>query len=207
MGRRTGLTFVEMLIATGLLTMVIAVAGGTLAGGLRVWSRLRNATAQDQQELLAFQQLRRQLLAARSFQPVPFEGTYDKLTFPAAVLWADEEGAESPVLAVSGYYLDPRSGSFCHSVYPYEAQRRYRLRDFCDPVLERVVRVRFAYLQVNKEEGRARWVRRWDAPGTPRGVRIELVRDAASQDADRRERIFTVMLPGGSIQDEEGEGP
>ena len=173
---KAGFTFVELLVALALLTLVGGAIAATLSGGLSIWERAQTAGARDQELQVAVAQLQHELHGVRRFAPLPFEGEYDAVSFPAlvAVERPEEAEADDPVLGRLGYFFDSGRRRLCRASADYRDARATRLKDACDPLLTGVERVRFSYYGWDAASAGYGWVSDWSAPAPPLAVRIEL---------------------------------
>ncbi|MBI4343450.1 MAG: prepilin-type N-terminal cleavage/methylation domain-containing protein [Candidatus Omnitrophica bacterium] len=171
-GSPRGFTLVELLVASLLLALIGGITMATLAAGVRVWRRTTEHGVSEQAALIAFAKLRRDLLNARRFKPIPFQGAYDQSTM---ALVETEAGAPSPLpqLGQAGYYLDGRTKTLCRSFTPYPLLRARGLREGCQPILEPVAQLRFSYFGTAPGTGEAQWHQRWEGPQPPLAVRIQ----------------------------------
>ena len=182
---RGGLTFIEMLVALALLTLVAGAIAATLSGGLSVWQRAQTVGTRDQELQVAFLQLQHDLHGARRFAPIPFEGAYDAVSFPALVTTErplpraqakDPRQAEEEdmVLGRLGYFFDSGHRCVCRSSFEYRDVRLKRVKDACRPLLTDVERARFAYYGWDDASAGYGWVSNWCSPAPPLAVKIEV---------------------------------
>ncbi len=164
-----GFTFVELLITLALLTLVVGTIAATLSGGLSIWQRTQTIGTQDQALQVAAVQLQRDAHGVRRFAPMPFEGAYDEVSFPAMVPAADE-----PMLGRVGYFFDSGRRRLCRSSVEVRDVRLRRLREACQPLLTEVDRARFAYYGWDEASAGYGWTSEWSAPTMPLAMKIEL---------------------------------
>ena len=176
-----GFTLVELLVTISLVSLVVAVCAATLSGAFRVWQRLTATGTQQSWALLAFDRLRQDLHSIRHFAPIPFEGAYDQMSFPALIPVmlevtsdGEKELVESDELGRRGYFFDSMQRRLCRSEHSYRRLRHARLRERCAEVLTGVERVRFAYCAGASDGNRAEWVSAWSSPTTPSAVKIDV---------------------------------
>ena len=170
-----GFTFVEMLVALSLLTLVSASIAATLSGGLSVWQRAQTVGLHDQALQVAVAQLQRDLHQVRRFAPLPFTGEYDEVSFPAMVMSATTEpAADEPVLGRLGYFFDSGRRRLCRSFHDYRDVRQRHLKDVCHPLLTDVERVRFGYYGWDESSSAYGWMSDWSTPTPPLAVKVEL---------------------------------
>jgi len=189
-----GLTLVELLVTLALLTMVCGAVVATLAGGLRVWGRLKAHGTRDQWIQVALEQLQHDLHNLRSFEPIGFDGSYEAFAFPALVP-VDVEGQPShDELGRLGYFFDQIHQRFCRSQYSYRLLRAHRVKDSCDSVLTEIDRLRFRYGAIDPDTNTLAWSESWSSAEAPLAVNIEIgYRDASTQRP--ASQSFLVLLP------------
>lgn len=167
-----GLTFVEMLVAMTLLTLVSASIAAVFSGGMVVWERVQAHGVHDQALQVAFAQLQRDVRGVRRFAPLPFEGDYDALSFAALV-------EEPPQLGQLGYFFDSGRRRLCRAAVDYRDVRVRSLKDRCQPVLEEVDRVRVSYYGWDEASAAFGWQGNWSVSSPPLAVKVDVSRRAA----------------------------
>ena len=188
-----GFTLIELLITLTLMAVVGGTVTAIFAGGARVWERFQQSDVKEQWVLLTLEQIDRDLRNARRFSLIPFEGTYDEVSFPLLVApSAQEAGARE--LGRAGFFFNDRQGMMCRSRVPYRQMRSTRLRDMCQELTDGLGRVRFEYFGAETAGGDPRWVTSWKQPTPPLAVKVELsYRDATTKNLLTHSRI--VHLP------------
>ena len=188
------MTLVELLVTLALSALVIAAVIVTLVGGFRVWERIQGEGRQRQWLQIAFDQVRRDLVNVRRFQPVEFDGTYDMVSFPAIVSADAADGERLEELGVVSYFLDQTHHQLCRSQTPYRRLRRARLRSGCVPVLQEVNRLRWSYYGPELHGTTSQWVEHWSAPEPPLAVKMQIGYDDATTKRSATETLV-IALP------------
>ena len=172
--RSRGFTMVELLVTVTLVGLVGATVVAAVSGCLRVWERVSAQGRQEEWIRLAFDQLRRDLRSARHFAPVPFDGAYDAVSFPAIVPVDVRDGGSLDVIGRTGYYFNSLRSTLCRSQQPYQLIRRVAMKDSCHPVLVGVKRVRFSFYHPATETQGGGWSGAWGSADPPLAVKVEV---------------------------------
>ena len=183
-----GLTFVEMLVAMTLLTLVSASIAAVFSGGMVVWERVQAHGVHDQALQVAFAQLQHDVHAVRRFAPLPFEGDYETMAFPALV-------DEPPRLGQLGYFFDSGHRRLCRATIDYRDVRVRSLTDRCQPVLDEVDRVRLSYYGWDEASAAFGWRGDWSDANPPMAVKVEVSwRAAQSQPLTTQSVVMRVPV-------------
>ena len=192
---RAGFTVIELLVSVSLMALIGAALVSALSGGMKVWQRAKTFGTHRQAALIAFSQLRTDLLNAQRFALVPFKGAYEDVAY--ATIEEDAATDGLPVIGARGYFYDAARQRLCRAFVPYRRLRTQRLTGGCQAALEGVTRVRFSYFGAD-EAGRALgWHERWDSADLPMAVKVELTVQPERQ-AEPSTHAFVVFLPGAS---------
>ena len=191
-----GFTFVEMLVAASLMAIVGGVMVSSLAGGIHLWQRGAEFGVGQSSTFIAFDRLQRDLHNLRHFMPVPFDGAYDRFSAAAAEAVAGSDPEAPLAMGRLGYFLRERDHVLCRSFTPYPRVRTRSLTDACEPVLERVARVRFSYFGKNPETKTQEWSEHWRG-GTraPSAMKVELAIQEGGRDPATR--LWVVIMQQG----------
>ena len=167
------MTLVELLVTLVLFALIAATLAATFAGGLKVWERFQTSGTREQWLEVAFDQFRRDLHDARRFQPIPFQGTYDTVSFPALVSTATETG-DYQELGRVGYFWDGARRRLCRSHDPYRRLAHAGLKDTCETAMSDLDRLHLSYYTWDAANGTYSWSSSWSAAEPPLAVKLEL---------------------------------
>ncbi|MBI4323251.1 MAG: hypothetical protein HY596_03135 [Candidatus Omnitrophica bacterium] len=167
------MTLVELLVTLVLFALIAATLAATFAGGLQVWERFQTSGTREPWLQVAFDQFRRDLHGARRFQPIPFQGAYDALSFPALVSTAAETG-DYQELGRVGYFWDGARRRLCRSHDPYRRLAHAGLKDTCEAVISDITRLHLSYYAWDPAEETYDWSSSWSAAEPPLAVKLEL---------------------------------
>mgnify|MGYP001571234000 FL=1 len=170
---RRGLTLVELFVTLVLFALIAATLAATFAGGVKVWERFQTVGAREQWLQVAFDQFRRDLHDARRFQPIPFQGAYDAVSFPALVLTA-AEARDDQELGRVGYFWDGTRRRLCRSHESYRRLAHAGLKDTCEAVISDLDRLRLSYYTWDPADEAYEWSSSWSASEPPLAVKLEL---------------------------------
>lgn len=178
-GRRA-FSLVELLIVCSMITLVMGTTTAVIAGGFRVWERLRTHGDVAQQVMVGLAKVRKDIRSATRFAQLPFEGKYDQFSVTGRV---PIQGADMDEIARITYKMDDSAHVLCRSVIPPRDPAPARRRG-CSAVLSGVKRLRFNYLGEDPESGTIRWLTRWSSAEPPMAVRMELQLQELEESAD-----------------------
>ena len=165
---------VELLVVLSILAMVAGVLIATVSGGTQVWKRIHCLGGQNENLLVAFEDIRKHLQNYRSFSPIAFEGKFDELNFPTLVTSTSKEGLERLEPGIIKYYVNESKGYLCKSEFSYRDAGAYRYKESCSIVAEDIERLRFQYYAFNPDEKSFSWVNSWESDAPPLLVKMEL---------------------------------
>jgi prepilin-type N-terminal cleavage/methylation domain-containing protein len=195
---RAGFTLIELLVAMSLMVVAFATVGGVLVGGSRVWQRMQCGGTQETELVIAFDQMRRGLQGYRVFTPVPFDGRYDRVSFPSLVRAETEEGKEFREPGRTSFYFDRRRGTLCRSVTSYREMKRVRAEDRCEVLAENIEKFNLKYYHYDPERKSFQWNGSWQEPQPPVSVMVEIhYRDVCSREKSKKN--FQISIPVGPI--------
>lgn len=180
------------------MSVVFAVLFSVLTGGVRVWERVRCGSISEQEVSLAFEQMRRGLRLYLAFDPIPFKGNQDEVSFPARILRSTSAGQEYFEPGRKGFYFDRRSKTLCRSEDLYRGLRRKRVRDACSPLIENVESLKFRYYAYDAKNKSFGWSGSWKSEGPPLAVQAEVnYHDSCSLKTNKK--TVLISIPQGPI--------
>jgi len=182
-----GLTFLELMIASALVSVLALAVYGTLSNGLRVWQRVM-APEPCEDVGLFFDKFARDLRNSFRFKGIDFTGNREALAF--ATLVRSPRLNSSSVGSV-GYYYDSKDNTL--------AREGNDMADifsghggFSRQLLKGVKSLRILYFGLNREENTLVWMEDWNSSkDLPLAVRLEL----ELNDARQSKFVKTVRLP------------
>lgn len=187
---RAGFTLIELLVAGSIMALVGGACVAALTGGVHVWQRAMQQGTDDESTIIAFERMRRDLQNVRRFAPIPPEGSVDQYAF-AAVDHGTLEGPEE--LGQMGYFVDARRRLLCRGFVPYPRMERSRLRDECQPVLEGVTRLQFAYFGMDEKGKNYEWAQSWHSAEPPNAVKVSIVVEGTDRQPHTHSFLVSVM--------------
>jgi len=181
-----------------LMTLALMAVGSVLMGGSRIWQRLECGGSQEQMLLIGFQEMKRDLQSYHAFVPVPFDGQYERVTFPALVRAETEEESELREPGRLAYFFDKRKGLLCKSSTPYRTLRQTRPEDQCVVLAENVDKVSLKYYHYDAEQKSFGWSGTWRDQEPPLSVAVEVVyHDSCT--LEKRKKGVEIAIPTGPI--------
>ncbi len=206
--RACGFTLLELLVAISILTLVIGAIAASFAAGVRVWSAAMEVSRTEEATRAELGVWHRDLMNARRFSGLPFEGESRALTFPVVQDFADATGGVGPgeQLGAVRYWHDTREQALFRQASPFPVPAEWP-RDGAERWIARVASATFEYLEFPDADaesgGTAAWMTEWNQPtNMPLGVRIRLrLLDAEPGTALTR----TVILPWRQWRPESGD--
>lgn len=200
MRRHAGFTLVELLVTVTLVGMVGATVVAAVSGCLRVYERISAQGRQEEWIRVAFDQLRRDLRSARRFAPVPFDGAYDEVSFPAIVPVDLRDGRTIDAIGRTGYYFNSMRGTLCRSQQPHQLLRRVGMKDRCQVVLSDVKRVRFSFYQPVTETQGGGWSGAWGSADPPLAVKVEVGYHERASGPLKTQTLLVYVPQGGTVR-------
>ena len=84
-----GFTFIELLVVTAILGVVIAVLGACIAAGIRVWDSARNVNATEIEALIGLRMMEKDLMNSFPYAGIGFAGGPHSVSFPRRAVRGD----------------------------------------------------------------------------------------------------------------------
>ena len=198
--RARGFTLVELLVTVTLVGLVGATVVAAISGCIRVWEQVSAEGREEEWIRVAFDQIRRDLRSTRRFAPVPFDGAYDEVSFPAIVPMELRDGGTLDVIGRTGYYFNSYRGILCRDQQPYQLVGRVGLKDRCHPVLTGVKRVKFSFYQPATETTGGGWSGAWSAAEPPLAVKVEVGYHERATGPLKTQTLLVYLPLGGPVR-------
>ena len=198
---KKGLTFIELLLATVMLSVLSIALYGMLSSGIAIWQKVNQETPQIDINLFA-QKLEIELRNCVYFKKIPFVGQENMLSFPSLVsVPAGENGFSQGLGKV---------------IYSYDAEEKAIKRNYIDyrflnslkgpaprVLVNNVQELHFAYYFFSKDKRQFFWVNSWPPSDMkevlcvyPQAVRLTMVLDMGRT---TQTRTKTVNIPIGGL--------
>ena len=195
---RAGLTLIEILLVTAMLSVVSLALYATFDSGLKIWQRLtRNAPDQEVNIFLA--RLADDLRSSFGFSGIQFSGSPDEVSFATFVIAENPDNQKVLTVGQVGYLLDDKTDTLnrWQADYSMVAQEK---RPFLRPMLTNVRCVKFEYYYFHPQMKVYAWADDWEEAEDPeerkipQAVRIEIGFD---QSVETKNVTKTISIPAG----------
>ncbi|MCM8812145.1 MAG: type II secretion system GspH family protein [Candidatus Omnitrophica bacterium] len=173
---RTGFTLVELLVSVTLVAMITGVTVSIVMGGFRVWDRWREYSGRHLQVRLALEEFSRDLRNMHRFRPIPLDGRYDQISFPALLEFDTREGKRVLDIGRVAYFFNDAAGTLSRSEHSYRGLSGSSIRDGEKIIVEGIDRVRFFFYKPEAMGGTG-WTDAWDEKEenfSPQAIKLEI---------------------------------
>ena len=168
--KRTGLTFIELIISITIFTIVIVAVYGVFYMGMKTWRR-----GQEQESLqeirLALLKMEKEMKKAFFFSDIRFKGTSDKITFPLVI-----HGELQDELYTVTYSVSEDQDSRLKRILRNEKDMAGKEKSRKITPLMKSIKFEYRYGSIGPFED-FEWLQSWDGEkedNLPSGVRISL---------------------------------
>lgn len=190
--RNNGITLIELLIVSVIISVVGLAIYSSFAGGLKVWKRV-NTAIEGEDLVLFFARFSQDLRATVSLKGNVFQGSEESMEFPV-IAGSRRMGLASSVGRVA-YVFHPEAGTLTRSEQDYSVI--FAGTGDKDPreVLRGVAELRMSYYCFDPEAGGFVWLDKWPYLRPPLAIRMEL-RRAGKSEEDIVRRSFFIPVAG-----------
>jgi len=166
---RGGFTFVELLIAVSILSVISLTVYSTLNNGVKIWRRINTAIPEEDYAVFS-DKFGREVRNTLRFSSMRFFGNKDRIEFPSPVRF-NELGMETVGKVIYAY--DPSKDTLYK--WRLDFSQAYTDREG-DPesALKGIKSLRFGYYFYDEEKKKFIWLDEWMKEGLPLAVRVEL---------------------------------
>jgi prepilin-type N-terminal cleavage/methylation domain-containing protein len=197
-GRSRGFTFLEMLIALTIFSLIATSLYGALHGGIKLWTEENLQIAENQNLRVFFDTFTHDLRNAVPFSKIEPEFLEDKLVFPAFVRVVEADKTHMEIAKVR-YTLDSQKKALTRS--QAAVKEGFNIDDLkAVRLLDHLERLTFSYTEgLSKVTGEYEWKDALDASdGWPRAVKIQAVWKNKNGEQESFEK--SVLIPNKKSQ-------
>ena len=196
-----GITFIELLLATVMLSVLSIALYGMLSNGIAIWQKVNQETPQIDINLFA-QKLEMELRNCVYFKKIPFAGQENILSFPSLVSIPAGQNGFSQGMGKVTYLYDKKEKAIKRNYIDYRF-----LNSLKNPLqrvqVHNVQELRFAYYFFSKDKQQFFWADSWPPPDVkeaisiyPQAIRLTMVLDMGGT---TQTRTKTVNIPAGGL--------
>lgn len=117
--RFKGFTFIELVIVSSVLAIVMLAIYSSFISGMRLWERSKNLSQHERKAIIGLEKFSSQLRQAIDFPSIGFNGTKNILSFPL-ILKEKEEGRTAEEIVKVTFEFDPGNKSLKKSIERYK---------------------------------------------------------------------------------------
>lgn len=193
-----GFTLVEILIASVILGVILVSLFTAFQAGLTAYRRTEEGLLENRGASIFFFQLDQELRNAVPYSKHPFEGTSEKISFPAWLKSYTPEGTEKGIYLIEYRWKHGQ-------VIRTQRKLTNKLKEksaVTETVLDALLDCRFEFLKLSGEETLV-WDKNWENNpyvGLPRGVRVEIFGQSLGPKPARQQ----ILIPHGVLARELG---
>ena len=171
---RFAFTLIEVLVVTGILGVVGMVIASAFGTGIRVWERAQQVNEPGEEAELALARFTRELMNARPFYAIAFNGGPEQIEFPGRVAWIDEDGYGHHGIGGIAYSYDRARRVLLRRAWSYPGEKPDDTTG--EEVLGNVFSATFSYFVKPETPGDdPEWTDTWNNNGDfPLGARLEI---------------------------------
>ncbi|MFH1094238.1 MAG: type II secretion system protein GspJ [Candidatus Omnitrophota bacterium] len=197
----TGLTFIELLLATVMISILSIALYGVLSNGITIWQKVNQETPQIDINIFA-QKLETELRNCVYFKKIPFTGQGNMLSFPSLVNTAVGENGFSQGIGEVTYSFDEQEKAIKREYTDYSF-----LNSLKSPeqrvLVNNIQELRFAYYFFSKDKQQFFWSDSWPPPDVkeylsiyPQAIKLTMVLDMGRT---TQTRTKTLNIPAGGL--------
>jgi prepilin-type N-terminal cleavage/methylation domain-containing protein len=192
---KRGLTLIEILITSAILSLVGVAIYSTFANGLAIWKRANIINQGGNNLRLSLEKINSEIRNTYNFSQIPFEGGREFISFPALI--QDEKDLHYRPGQIS-YIFDPGEGALFKEKRSYSQiyQDKPGKKKIAIEGLKDIV---FSFCYFDSVSETYRWKDDWEAEeqdSLPKAVRIEFILENGS--GQKSEFIRTIVIPSGT---------
>jgi len=164
----TGFTFIEVIIAIGILSIMGLAVYSIFASGMKVWRRVETLDISQRKAFLALEKVAGELRCSLDFPDIGFNGEEDQLSFPLLV---DKDIAK--IIFVFDSY---EKAIFRQETTYQDIIDEEEVEPISKKILSLVTDLKFSYYFFNEEAEEYQYKDSWSSEddGIPLRIRIEL---------------------------------
>jgi len=195
---RRGFTLIELALVAVILVVMGMAVYGTFVNGINIWKKItQESTIEDTS--LFFEKISSDLRNSFKLSDIKFRGWNNKVSFPVAVRYSDEEGVKRSIGQVT-YSFDKRKKLLNRREASYSEVYRKKLGKK-RILAENVNSLDFQYFMYDADKKQYSWVTSWqerEAFGRevedhlPLIVRVEI---AISKEQGEQKFVKTIPIP------------
>ena len=210
--RVSAFTWVELLVVTAILGLVIGVIASCIAAGLKVWDVAKNFHVAEAESFVGVEIVEKDISNTFLFSDIPFAGGVRQLSCAtlfndgasagrAASAAALEERASDWRIGTVRYVMDNSRGELLRAVSRHSPSERLPLDMRSERVMRGIQDVAFSYLASPRgAENRETWQSEWtSATNLPRAVRLT-VKGREGEVPFVMERLIVLSVHSGSSE-------
>ncbi len=198
---KKGLTFIELFLATIMLSVLSIALYGMLSNGITIWQKVNQETPQIDINLFV-QKLEIELRNCVYLKKIPFAGRENMLSFPSLVNVPASESGFSQGMGKVMYLYDEQEKAIKRKYIDYRLLNS--LKGPAERVLvNNVQELRFAYYFFSRDKQQFFWADSWPPPDVkeaisiyPQALRFTMVLDMGKT---TQIRTKTVNIPAGGL--------
>ncbi|MCK4993799.1 MAG: hypothetical protein KAS13_01965 [Candidatus Omnitrophica bacterium] len=196
-----GLTFIELLLATIMLSVLSIALYGMLSNGIIIWQKVNQQTPQIDINLFT-KKLEIELRNCVYFKKIPFLGHENMFSFPALVNVPVDEGGFSKGIGKVTYSFNAQEKTIDRNYIDYKFFNSLK-----SPIprllVSDVQELHFAYYFFSQDKQQFFWVDSWPPPDVkelisdyPQAIRITMAIDMGRT---TQTRTKTINIPTGGL--------
>lgn len=166
---KTGLTMLELLVVTAIVSVVSLAAYSVLSNGLKVWKRANTVLALEDLALF-FDRFSRDVRNTIRFDSIGFLGEANRIEFASLV---KGRGLEGRCVGKIIYQYSPRERLLRRAQADF-SQIYDTEEEFTGQGLKGIASLKFSYYLYDKQKKDFFWSENWLSEGLPLAVRVEL---------------------------------
>lgn len=179
---RAGFTFIELLVTTSLVGMIMLAISVSLNQGMKVWHRISRQILEEDLNIF-FDRFSRDLRNSMRFSKISFAGASSKIRFATLVPSQSKTDALKLNIGEVVYSFDKDRKTIRYG--RRNLSQIYKDDEIHNKVLLQGVRdLNFQYYFYDMQERQYLWVEEWQEENLPKAVRINLRLEADEQGMD-----------------------
>ncbi len=196
---KQGFTLIELLVSITIFTLAGAAIYSVFVRGVKAWQRGSIDRNYIRKIRIISEKMAREVRNSYKFSSIPFEGTDEKVMFPALVL-SRIEGESYYQVGRVAYFYDEEKKAFCREEKSYPEVFAKKKSGRVKVLIKNINKLKLSYCYLDNATGEYKWKKAWkknEQDTIPQAIKIEMHFSTASGRQEKFSRIIFIPIGTG----------